>query len=131
MASAAMEVKSTTHGASLRPKILDARPHDLPPDVITGQPNVAAPRHRTIDLPATAVPSEVIPAVRRSRLDPPVRVAFRPAQCIPSLCIRAVTLDVRKTLEKLVVLDINTIPQSLTPGGFVGWADALKRAASR
>jgi hypothetical protein len=91
MPVAAMEVKSTTHGASLRPKVLDPRPYDLPPDVVTGRLDVAALWHRTA----------------------PLGVAFRSAQRILTLCIRAVTLDVRAILEDIVALGIGAIPQSI------------------
>ncbi|WP_407150434.1 hypothetical protein [Bradyrhizobium sp. ORS 86] len=96
MATAAMEVKSTIHGAALRPKVLDARPHDLPPDVV--------------------------PAIGHSRLDSALGVAFRPAQRILTRWIRAVTLDVQ-TIAEEITLRFHQLhpPQIAAPHAVRGW----------
>ena len=75
-----MGLRAVAHRSSFGREVLDARPHDLPSDLVSGPLDITALRHRTIDTPGPLIaPDFLIPAVLHSRFGPPFGVAFRPA----------------------------------------------------
>ena len=99
-----MEAKSASDGASLRPEHLGAGTHKLPPRVISLWRDLTMLRRRGIHGPVAIVPLDlVIAAIRHGWLDPPLRVAFSPAQRIVMLHIRAEI--------GMVAPDIGAIPE--------------------
>ena len=110
-------LKSAAHWASLRPRRLGARAHELLRRVLPFRCDVPTLR-RTIDLPVAAVPADVvIPALGESRRNFPVgivspvgviSVTLHPAKRVVTLGV--VARGVGTILEESVVLNIDAIP---------------------
>lgn len=98
-APAAVEMKSTAHGASLRPEDLGTGTHELPARVISLRRDLTTLRHRTIHDPIAVVPPDLlIVAIRRRRRYFPGGIILRAVKRVSALIVHVVLgrIDVRK-----------------------------------